>query len=56
MAVPGGCLVQVSTSFITSIGENGAEALTYVPGVIIEDEQGGEGCFLADDDRGSDLQ
>ena len=28
MEVPGGCLVQVSTSFITAEGENGAEALT----------------------------
>lgn len=27
MEVPGGCLVQVSTSFLDSIGESGAEAL-----------------------------
>jgi hypothetical protein len=47
MEVPGGCLVQVSTSFINSDGENGAEALSFVPGAIIRKEAGGTGSFLA---------
>jgi len=34
MEVPGGCVVQVTTQQ----GENVAEALTFVPGVKIEDD------------------
>lgn len=38
MEVPGGCVVQVTTQQ----GDNVAEALTYVPGVkIAEDDNGG---------------
>jgi hypothetical protein len=47
MQVPGGCLVQVSTNFINADGENGAEALTFVPGVVIEDEPEGNGRYLS---------
>jgi hypothetical protein len=48
MAVPGGCLVQVSTKFL---GMNGAwdlaEAISFVPGVSIVQEPSGTGRFLA---------
>jgi hypothetical protein len=53
MEVPGGCLVQVSTSLITSVGESGAEAVSYIPGAVIQDEPDGNGCFLADADVSS---
>jgi hypothetical protein len=48
MEVPGGCLVQVSTTFITPTGEHGAEALTFVPCAVIRGEPEGSGSFLSD--------
>jgi hypothetical protein len=46
MEVPGGCLVQVSTNFLTAAGENGVEALSFIPGVRIANEPEGSGSFL----------
>ena len=47
MEVPGGCLVQVSTKFMTPQGEwSVAEALSFVPGASIKDEPSGTGRFL----------
>lgn len=51
MEVPGGCLVQVSTSFINAVGETGAEAISFVPGAVIRPESSGSGCFLPDGDE-----
>lgn len=48
MEVPGGCVLQFSTKFLTPDGAwNVAEASTYVPGVIIQGEADGGGKFLA---------
>ncbi len=45
--VGAGCVVQVSTKFMTPTGAwNLAEALTYVPGVEIADKAGGGGRYL----------
>jgi len=47
MEVPGGCLVQVSTQVMDDQGTwNVAEALTYVPGVVVREESGGSGRFI----------
>jgi hypothetical protein len=52
MAVEGGCLVQVSTEVLGSGGYIGvAEALSFVPGVVIEDDASGEGRHLVTLDR-----
>jgi len=47
MEVPGGCVVQVSTSYVTASGEQAAEALTFVPGAVIQDEPEGSGACIA---------
>jgi hypothetical protein len=52
MEVPGGCLVQVSTSIVTANGEQAAEALTFVPGAVIRDEPEGSGGFLSNGPQG----
>jgi hypothetical protein len=47
MEVPGGCLVQVSTERLGTAGDlTTAEALQYVPGVILEADSDGGGFAL----------
>jgi hypothetical protein len=47
MEVGDGCVVQVSTKFLTPQGAwNLAEAVTYVPGAEIIEEAGGSGRYL----------
>lgn len=48
MSVPGGCLVQVSTKFLSASGNwDLAEALSFVPNVSISQEPNGSGRYLA---------
>ena len=46
MDVGPGCVVQVSTKFLTPQGWNAAEALTYVPDTMIVGEEEGDGHYL----------
>jgi hypothetical protein len=53
MEVPGGCLVQVSTSILSPNGEQAAEALSFIPGAVIRDEAQGTGAFLSSPEGGA---
>jgi hypothetical protein len=46
MDVGPGCVVQMSTQFLTPQGWNAAEALTYVPDTMIVGEEEGDGHYL----------
>ena len=46
MDVGPGCVVQVSTKFLTPQGWNAAEALTYVPDIMIVGEEERDGHYL----------
>jgi hypothetical protein len=52
MEVPGGCLVQVSTTLHSPGGEEAAEALAFVPNAFIQDETEGSGAFLVTEPGG----
>lgn len=49
MQVKNGCILQFSTGLLTPDGAwRAAEAATFVPNVIIKDEENGEGKYLAE--------
>ncbi len=47
MEVGNGCIVQVSSKQLTPAGWQIAEAVAYIPGVVVHDELEGDGRYLA---------